>query len=114
MKQIESGSRGLYGTMAAALLLAMTLTAITRPTPAADEVVRKVKISDLNLALPQDQKTLARRLRFAVDQVCGARYTTNLVYATRREALACREKAWGEVRQQLEAHGLPSMLAASR
>ncbi len=74
-----------YRGVAAALLLATTFTAITRPTPAAEAVIRKVKISDLDLALPQDQKTLARRLRFAVDQVCGPRYTTNLLYATRRE-----------------------------
>jgi len=97
-----------------ALLFAAALAVIPTITSAADPVTRKVKVADLNLASPQGQLTLARRLRIAVDQVCAPDRGESKLRVSSQKIEDCRRTAWADAQRQLQQYGLPPLLAASR
>ncbi len=114
MYRNEMGQRSFRRAAGLAVLLAATLATI--PAIAATEVptARTVKVSDLNLASPHGQQTLARRLRAAVNQVCAPSVGENRLRVSRSKVEECREAAWADAQRQLQQHGLLIQFAASR
>lgn len=59
-----------------------------------------VRVTDLNLADPAGEKTLRRRVSFALTQVCGDAADRNL--AARSPIRACRTEAMAKAKPQIE------------
>jgi UrcA family protein len=114
MYRIAIGQRAFRRVAGVALLLAVTLAAIPNIGSAGEPATRTVKVSDLNLASPQGQQTLSRRLRAAVDQVCAPSPGENRLRISRSKIEDCRLDAWADAQRQLQRHGLPTQFAASR
>lgn len=76
---------------------------------------QRVQVSDLNLYSYKGQRSLERRVRTAIDQVCASP-ATGIVSTPgiRKRVEDCRQKAWEGVQLQLEAHGLPPVQIVSR
>jgi UrcA family protein len=108
------GRRAFRSAAGVALLLAATFTVIPANATAAAPVTRTVKVSDLNLASPQGQQTLARRLHAAIEQVCAPSAGENRLRVSRSKIEDCRQSAWADAQRQLQQHGLPTQFAASR
>jgi UrcA family protein len=114
MYRTAIGQRAFRRGGAVALLIAATLAAIPTISSAAEPATRKVKVSDLNLASPQGQQTLARRLRTAVDQVCAPSAGESRLRVTRSKIEDCRQNAWADAQRQLQQYGLPTQFSANR
>lgn len=114
MYRNELGQRSFRLAAGVALLIAATLTTIPAIAVAEAPTSRTVKVSDLNLASPQGQQTLARRLRVAVNHVCAPSVGENRLRVSRSKVEECRKTAWADAQRQLQRHGLPTRFAASR
>lgn len=114
MYRNETRQRSIRRAAGLALLFTTTLTTIPVIAAAEARTSRTVKVSDLNLASPQGQQTLARRLRVAVNQVCAPSAGESRLQVTRSKVEECREAAWADAQRQLQQHGLPTLFAASR
>jgi UrcA family protein len=114
MYRTAKGQRTFRRAAGVALLLAGAFAAIPTITSAEERAARTVKVSDLNLASPQGQQTLARRLRAAVNQVCAPSPGERRYGVPRSKIEECRQIAWADAQRQLQQHGLPTQFAASR
>jgi UrcA family protein len=99
--------------LAALLVAAVALGAA--PQSGAQVPQQRVKISDLDLATAQGQRTFERRVQAAIRRVCPA--PASLVASTPRSRQLvkdCRNSARAGVLAQLQSHGIPAVLLASR
>lgn len=100
----------------AATLLTAGLALVPTAAPAAEVPVQQVvRISDLNLASAEGQRTLDRRVRVAIDRMCttsGSRSPRNA--HLRQVQNECRDEARAQIVRQLTERGLPTQVLATR
>ena len=96
----------------AALVAASSLTPALAQASAGDPVER-VRVADLDLSREADVRRLDRRIRSAVEQVCGA--TSDADPAGRNEARRCRAETRARLAVQrqraIASAGRPSRVA---
>jgi UrcA family protein len=101
-------------SMGIALLLAATPSLIPSIAAAAEPPTLRVKVSDLDLASAQGQRTLEHRLKVAIDQVCAQAGSTSAPITAPRQIELCKENARASARHQLEERGVSPLLVTRR
>ena len=76
-----------------------TIVVKGKPLPEGVET-RIVKISDLNLAVPDGEKEMNRRVEAAVESICNKSATQDLSGKALDEK--CRDEAWAGARPQMD------------
>ncbi|MFN7177470.1 MAG: UrcA family protein [Thermaurantiacus sp.] len=84
--------------IAGAILCASMTSTVAWASDAAPARTVAVQTADLNLSTPAGQRTLDRRIRSAVKEVCGD--PSSLVRGGRQTAMECRAETLAAVAQQ--------------
>lgn len=115
MNRPVTSSRTFTPGVVTALILAAAPGLIPFTAAAAEPTSIRVRVSDLDLASAEGQRTLVRRVDAAIDKVCArAVGNINPAVAAPSRIKHCRQEAEADVRRQLAQHGLPPTLVASR
>lgn len=75
----------------------------------------RVRVADLDLGTAAGKRTFERRVEAAIRRVCPAPHSLAVsTPRSKRLARQCRQDARAQVQAQLQQHGIPGVLLATR